>query len=215
MQITLCFLLELCRKDFFVYQWSYFTLFHAHKRRNSGVDVKPTGITHHTALCIGRNFEICLNPSDFLKFQLKKIRRLKLKLLSERKWYTSLQICWEPVLVFHKTLISIPCHRCITARAIFITMCILWLSLQVYEILNSAELICLMRYVSIPSTSTAECMVAANQSCKKAGVWIGNGNTEKAQLSFVNLNTDGHTCEVCVEVVIYSKFFAPRCISEE
>lgn len=35
------------------------------------MDVKPTGITHHTALCIGRNFEICLNPSDFLKFQLK------------------------------------------------------------------------------------------------------------------------------------------------
>uniref|UniRef100_A0A8C3PJA6 non-specific serine/threonine protein kinase n=1 Tax=Calidris pygmaea TaxID=425635 RepID=A0A8C3PJA6_9CHAR len=69
-------------------------------------------------------------------------------------------------------------------------------SSQVYEILNSAELICLMRYVSIPSTSTAECMVAANQSCKRAGVWIGNGNTEKAQLSFVNLNTDGHTCEV-------------------
>lgn len=75
-----------------------------------------------------------------------------------------------------------------------------------YEILNSAELICLMRYVSIPSTSTAECMVAANQSCKKAGVWIGNGNTEKAQLSFVNLNTDGHTCEVCVKVVIYYNF---------
>lgn len=68
MQITLCFLLELFRKDFFVYQWSYLTLFRAHKRRNSGVDVKPTGITHHTALCIGWNFEICLNPSDFLKF---------------------------------------------------------------------------------------------------------------------------------------------------
>lgn len=164
---------------------------------------------------LGEILKSALIPVISWNFNWKKIRRLKLKLLSERKWYTSLQICWESVLVFHKTLISIPCHRCITARAIFITMCILWLSLQVYEILNSAELICLMRYVSIPSTSTAECMVAANQSCKKAGVWIGNGNTEKAQLSFVNLNTDGHTCEVCVEVVIYSKFFAPRCISEE
>ncbi|RMC10325.1 hypothetical protein DUI87_13127 [Hirundo rustica rustica] len=77
-------------------------------------------------------------------------------------------------------------------------------SCQVYEILNSAELICLMRYVSIPSTSTAECMVAANQSCKKAGVWIGNGNTEKAQLSFVNLNTDGHTCEDIADSKIIS-----------
>uniref|UniRef100_A0A8C4KK52 non-specific serine/threonine protein kinase n=1 Tax=Dromaius novaehollandiae TaxID=8790 RepID=A0A8C4KK52_DRONO len=77
-------------------------------------------------------------------------------------------------------------------------------SSQVYEILNSAELICLMRYISIPSTSTAECMVAANQSCKKAGVWIGNGNTEKAQLSFVNLNTDGHTCEDIADSKILS-----------
>ncbi|KAM9245877.1 leucine-rich repeat serine/threonine-protein kinase 2 [Leptosomus discolor] len=77
-------------------------------------------------------------------------------------------------------------------------------SSQVYEILNSAELICLMRYVSIPSTSTAECMVAANQSCKKAGVWIGNGNTEKAQLSFVNLSTDGHTCEDIADSKILS-----------
>ncbi|KAJ7396970.1 hypothetical protein BTVI_139731 [Pitangus sulphuratus] len=77
-------------------------------------------------------------------------------------------------------------------------------SSQVYEMLNSAELICLMRYVSIPSTSTAECMVAANQSCKKAGVWIGNGNTEKAQLSFVNLSTDGHTCEDIADSKIIS-----------
>ncbi|XP_035176852.1 leucine-rich repeat serine/threonine-protein kinase 2 [Oxyura jamaicensis] len=77
-------------------------------------------------------------------------------------------------------------------------------SSQVYEILNSAELICLMRYISTPSTSTAECMVAANQSCKKAGVWIGNGNTEKAQLSFVNLNTDGHTCEDIADSKILS-----------
>uniref|UniRef100_A0A8C8VP56 non-specific serine/threonine protein kinase n=1 Tax=Pelusios castaneus TaxID=367368 RepID=A0A8C8VP56_9SAUR len=68
-------------------------------------------------------------------------------------------------------------------------------SAQVFEILNSAKLICLMRYVSVSSAFTAECMVASNQSCKKAGVWIGNGNTEKAQISFIDLNTDSHTCE--------------------
>jgi len=58
-------------------------------------------------------------------------------------------------------------------------------------------------------------MVAASQNCKKAGVWIGNGNTEKAQLSFVNLNTDGHTCEVREKAAIYSDFLSPRCISQE
>ncbi|XP_067420530.1 leucine-rich repeat serine/threonine-protein kinase 2 [Emydura macquarii macquarii] len=68
-------------------------------------------------------------------------------------------------------------------------------SAQVFEILNSAELICLMRYISIPSAFTADCMVASNQSCKSAGVWIGNGNTQKVQISFIDLNTDSHTCE--------------------
>lgn len=43
-------------------------------------------------------------------------------------------------------------------------------------------------------------MVAANQSCKKAGVWIGTGNTKKGQVSFIDLNTDGHTYEVGVKL---------------
>ncbi|KAM9169265.1 leucine-rich repeat serine/threonine-protein kinase 2 [Pangshura tecta] len=68
-------------------------------------------------------------------------------------------------------------------------------SAQVYDILNSAKLICLMRHISICSAFTAECMVASNQSCKKAGVWIGNGSTKKGQVSFIDLNTDDHTCE--------------------
>ncbi|XP_032659878.1 leucine-rich repeat serine/threonine-protein kinase 2 [Chelonoidis abingdonii] len=68
-------------------------------------------------------------------------------------------------------------------------------SAQVYDILNSAKLICLMRHISIRSAFTAECMVASNQSCKKAGVWIGHGNTKKGQVSFIDLNTDDHTCE--------------------
>ncbi|KAL8221000.1 UNVERIFIED_CONTAM: Leucine-rich repeat serine/threonine-protein kinase 2, partial [Gekko kuhli] len=38
-------------------------------------------------------------------------------------------------------------------------------------------------------------MVATNQSCKKIGVWIGSGNTEAWQLSFIDLNTDEHTCQ--------------------
>ncbi|XP_053107680.1 leucine-rich repeat serine/threonine-protein kinase 2 isoform X2 [Hemicordylus capensis] len=66
---------------------------------------------------------------------------------------------------------------------------------QVFEILNSAELVCLMRYISVSSASTAECMVATNSSCKKTGIWIGSGSTEAAQLSYIDLNTNEHTCQ--------------------
>ncbi|XP_038621187.1 leucine-rich repeat serine/threonine-protein kinase 2 [Tachyglossus aculeatus] len=68
-------------------------------------------------------------------------------------------------------------------------------SAQMYEILNSAELICLMRNITIPTTFVAECMIASNQSCHKAGVWLGSGNTDVAQLSFLDVNTESHTCE--------------------
>lgn len=71
--------------------------------------------------------------------------------------------------------------------------------LQVFEILNSAELVCLMRYISVPCASVSECIVATNQSCKKIGVWIGSGNTEAWQLSFTNLNADGHICQVDID----------------
>ncbi|XP_053262089.1 leucine-rich repeat serine/threonine-protein kinase 2 isoform X3 [Podarcis raffonei] len=68
-------------------------------------------------------------------------------------------------------------------------------SAQVYDILNSAELVCLMRYISVPSPFGADCMVAANPSCKKTGIWIGSGNLEAAQISFIDLNSDGHGCQ--------------------
>lgn len=68
-------------------------------------------------------------------------------------------------------------------------------SAQVYEILNSAELVCLMRSISVPCASTSECLVTTNQSCKTTGVWIGSGNTEAAQLSFIDLNTDEQICQ--------------------
>ncbi|XP_069085861.1 leucine-rich repeat serine/threonine-protein kinase 2 isoform X1 [Pleurodeles waltl] len=68
-------------------------------------------------------------------------------------------------------------------------------SAKVYELLNSPELICLMRFVQVPSTFTAECMVVDNVSCKKPIVWIDNGRTDKGQLSRLDLNKGGHTCE--------------------
>uniref|UniRef100_A0A8C5P9B4 non-specific serine/threonine protein kinase n=1 Tax=Leptobrachium leishanense TaxID=445787 RepID=A0A8C5P9B4_9ANUR len=68
-------------------------------------------------------------------------------------------------------------------------------SAQVYGILNSAELLCLMRNLVIPSTLTVECMAAAVPCLKKHTVWVGSGNAEKGQISRINLIQGGHTCE--------------------
>ncbi|XP_029138803.1 leucine-rich repeat serine/threonine-protein kinase 2, partial [Protobothrops mucrosquamatus] len=82
---------------------------------------------------------------------------------------------------------------------------------QVYETLNSAELVCFMRHISVPSPFASECMVATNQSNKKTGIWIGSGGRGEAQLSFVDVNTDERTCEdvedsriLCLALVTFS-----------
>ncbi|XP_072003229.1 leucine-rich repeat serine/threonine-protein kinase 2 isoform X2 [Engystomops pustulosus] len=68
-------------------------------------------------------------------------------------------------------------------------------SAKVYEILNSAELLCLMRNLVIPSTLTAECMVASNPRFKVPIVLIGSGSTDQGQISCLNLMKGGHTFE--------------------
>nr|KAF6453056.1 leucine rich repeat kinase 2 [Molossus molossus] len=68
-------------------------------------------------------------------------------------------------------------------------------SAQVFDILNSAELICLMRQISIPKTFTVECMVAAHPGSKNASVWLGCGHRNKGQLSFLDLTTERLTFE--------------------
>ncbi|XP_043824510.1 leucine-rich repeat serine/threonine-protein kinase 2 isoform X2 [Dromiciops gliroides] len=65
-------------------------------------------------------------------------------------------------------------------------------SAQVYEILNSAELICLMRYILIPKIFVAECMIVTNQSSKNAVIWLGSGNNDIGQLSCLEINTERH-----------------------
>ncbi|XP_074050932.1 leucine-rich repeat serine/threonine-protein kinase 2 isoform X2 [Macrotis lagotis] len=65
-------------------------------------------------------------------------------------------------------------------------------SAQVYENLNSAELLCLMRYILIPKISVAECMVATNQNNKNALIWLGSGNNDMGQLSCLEMNTERH-----------------------
>ncbi|XP_073079894.1 leucine-rich repeat serine/threonine-protein kinase 2 isoform X2 [Manis javanica] len=68
-------------------------------------------------------------------------------------------------------------------------------SAQVFDILNSAELICLMRHISIPKNNIVECMVATNHSSKNARIWLGCGFPDKGQLSFLDLNTEKYTSE--------------------
>ncbi|KAK7816992.1 hypothetical protein U0070_014335 [Myodes glareolus] len=68
-------------------------------------------------------------------------------------------------------------------------------SAQVFDILNSPELICLMRHVLIPKNIVVECMVATNSNSKSATLWLGCGNTEKGQLSFFDLNTERYSYE--------------------
>ncbi|KAM4677991.1 LOW QUALITY PROTEIN: leucine-rich repeat serine/threonine-protein kinase 2-like [Discoglossus pictus] len=68
-------------------------------------------------------------------------------------------------------------------------------SAKVFEILNSAELLCLMRSLVILSPLTAECLVAANPRFKRPTVWIGNGSTDKGQITCLDLIKGGHTCE--------------------
>ncbi|XP_066448013.1 leucine-rich repeat serine/threonine-protein kinase 2 isoform X2 [Eleutherodactylus coqui] len=68
-------------------------------------------------------------------------------------------------------------------------------SAKVYEILNSAELLCLMKNLVIPSPLTAECMLATNPRFKVPHLLIGSGNTDKGQISCLNLIKGGHTYE--------------------
>ncbi|XP_012493849.1 PREDICTED: leucine-rich repeat serine/threonine-protein kinase 2 [Propithecus coquereli] len=68
-------------------------------------------------------------------------------------------------------------------------------SAQVFDLLNSAELICLMRRILIPKNFNVECLVATHHNSKNASIWLGCGHTDKGQLLFLDLNTEGHTSE--------------------
>uniref|UniRef100_H3AV73 non-specific serine/threonine protein kinase n=1 Tax=Latimeria chalumnae TaxID=7897 RepID=H3AV73_LATCH len=68
-------------------------------------------------------------------------------------------------------------------------------SAQVFVFLNSAELLCLMKEVLLPTSWAAECMVATHYTSKKPGIWIGNGKRDVAQLTFLHTDTGGHSIE--------------------
>ncbi|XP_041113504.1 leucine-rich repeat serine/threonine-protein kinase 2 isoform X1 [Polyodon spathula] len=61
-------------------------------------------------------------------------------------------------------------------------------SAQIFDTLNSAELLCLMSKVSLPSL-TARCIAASSLTCSRPGVWIGGGSKQAGQISFVDLAT--------------------------
>ncbi|XP_029473217.1 leucine-rich repeat serine/threonine-protein kinase 2 isoform X2 [Rhinatrema bivittatum] len=72
-------------------------------------------------------------------------------------------------------------------------------SAQVYDILDSSELLCLMRNILVPSVFTAECLVPVTHTSRQPAVWVGSGCTDQAELSCLNLNKDGHTCKLVVD----------------
>ncbi|XP_034501314.1 leucine-rich repeat serine/threonine-protein kinase 2 isoform X4 [Ailuropoda melanoleuca] len=72
-------------------------------------------------------------------------------------------------------------------------------SAQVFDNLNSAELICLMRRITIPKNFSVECMVSTNHNNKNASIWLGCGHRDKGQLLFLDLNTEKHTSEEVID----------------
>uniref|UniRef100_A0A2K5YIT6 Leucine-rich repeat serine/threonine-protein kinase 2 n=1 Tax=Mandrillus leucophaeus TaxID=9568 RepID=A0A2K5YIT6_MANLE len=68
-------------------------------------------------------------------------------------------------------------------------------SAQVFDILNSAELVCLTRHILLPKNVIVDCMVATHHNSRNASIWLGCGHTNRGQLSFLDLNTEGYTSE--------------------
>uniref|UniRef100_A0A2K5F0J5 Leucine-rich repeat serine/threonine-protein kinase 2 n=1 Tax=Aotus nancymaae TaxID=37293 RepID=A0A2K5F0J5_AOTNA len=68
-------------------------------------------------------------------------------------------------------------------------------SAQVFDILNSAELTCLMRHILLPKNVIVECMVATHHNSRNASIWLGCGHPNRGQLSFLDLNTEEYTSE--------------------
>ncbi|XP_034883797.1 leucine-rich repeat serine/threonine-protein kinase 2 [Mirounga leonina] len=88
-------------------------------------------------------------------------------------------------------------------------------SAQVFDTLNSAELICLMRHISIPKNFSVECMVATNHNSKNASIWLGCGHRDKGQLLFLDLNTEKHTPEEVIDSRILCLALVPLPVEKE
>ncbi|XP_060050662.1 leucine-rich repeat serine/threonine-protein kinase 2 isoform X1 [Erinaceus europaeus] len=63
-------------------------------------------------------------------------------------------------------------------------------SAQVFDILNSPALVCLMRLVSLPDNLLVECMAASSQNGKPGCVWLGCGLPDKGQVLVLDLNAE-------------------------
>ncbi|KAM5335932.1 leucine-rich repeat serine/threonine-protein kinase 2 isoform 2-T2 [Glossophaga mutica] len=68
-------------------------------------------------------------------------------------------------------------------------------SAQVFDILNSADLLCLLGHVAIHKNLTVECMVPTSHHSRNSSVWLGCGNADRGQLSFLDLTTKRLTSE--------------------
>ncbi|XP_057174788.1 leucine-rich repeat serine/threonine-protein kinase 2 isoform X4 [Ursus arctos] len=88
-------------------------------------------------------------------------------------------------------------------------------SAQVFDNLNSAELICLMRHITIPKNFSVECMVSTNHNNKNASIWLGCGHRDKGQLLFLDLNTEKHTSEEVIDSRILCLALVPLPVEKE
>uniref|UniRef100_UPI00336AECD1 Non-specific serine/threonine protein kinase n=1 Tax=Homo sapiens TaxID=9606 RepID=UPI00336AECD1 len=51
------------------------------------------------------------------------------------------------------------------------------------------------RRILLPKNVIVECMVATHHNSRNASIWLGCGHTDRGQLSFLDLNTEGYTSE--------------------
>lgn len=68
--------------------------------------------------------------------------------------------------------------------------------MQVFDRLNSAEMLCLMRELVVPRVPNAECLAVSTGSSRTA--WLGGGSSaqRRGSITAVNLDTGTVTTEV-------------------
>lgn len=68
--------------------------------------------------------------------------------------------------------------------------------MQVFDRLNSGEMLCLMRELVVPRVPNADCLAVSAGSSRTA--WLGGGSSEqrRGSVTAVNLDTDTVTTEV-------------------
>lgn len=92
-------------------------------------------------------------------------------------------------------------------------VCVLWV--EVFDRLNSGEMLCLMRELVVPGVLSAECFIlssrTADSNSSSHRVWLGGGSRtqKKGSITAVDLNTN----TVATQVLIHNVNVAEGCPS--